>query len=123
MGRNGHSNLPISSNGSKNGVAAVAPKAAIDVEGLLRADPVTSIDLASALKTTKPSSDGKMTKCVLSLERHAAAMCYAMLRLASEKECVSVMCREGISANHYSLSLLTLLLPLLPSIQVHSLAR
>jgi hypothetical protein len=59
--RNSNNNPPISKC-SKNGIAAVGAKAVIDVEGLLRADPVTSIDLAAALKTTKPSSDGKMTK-------------------------------------------------------------
>ena len=37
---------------------------AVDVEGLLKADPVTSSDLSTALQTTKPSSDGKMIKYV-----------------------------------------------------------
>ena len=35
---------------------------AVDVEGMLKADPVTSSDLTAALQTTKPSSDGKMIK-------------------------------------------------------------
>ena len=34
----------------------------VDVEALLKADPVTLSDLTAALQTTKPSSDGKMTK-------------------------------------------------------------
>ena len=46
------------SNGKEKAVA-------VDVEGLLKADPVTSSDLATALQTTKPSSDGKMIKYVL----------------------------------------------------------
>ena len=33
-----------------------------DVEDLLRSDPVSSQDLSAALKTTKPSSDGKMER-------------------------------------------------------------
>lgn len=33
-----------------------------DVESLLNADPVTFDDITSALATTKPSSDGKITK-------------------------------------------------------------
>lgn len=74
--RNSHNNPPASSHGSKNGIAAAGGKAAIDVEGLLRADPVTSIDLAAALKTTKPSSDGKMTKYV-SPDCKAYVLCYA----------------------------------------------
>ena len=35
---------------------------AVDVEGLLKADPVTSLDLTAALQSTKPSSDGNMIK-------------------------------------------------------------
>ena len=34
----------------------------VDVEALLKADPVTLSDLTAALQTTKPSSDGKMIK-------------------------------------------------------------
>lgn len=37
---------------------------AVDVEGLLKADPVTLSDLSTALQSTKPSSDGKMIKYV-----------------------------------------------------------
>lgn len=33
-----------------------------DMEALLRADPVTAEDITSALKTTKPSSDGKIAR-------------------------------------------------------------
>ena len=75
--RNSHSNPPSSSsnNNSKNGIAAAGAKVAIDVEGLLRADPVTAIDLTAALKTTKPSSDGKMTKYVLHDLRVAVLYC------------------------------------------------
>lgn len=80
--RNSHSNPPSSSSGSsnnsKNGIAALGAKVAIDVEGLLRADPVTAIDLTAALKTTKPSSDGKMTKYVLH-DLIIAVLCCAMI--------------------------------------------
>jgi hypothetical protein len=34
----------------------------LDVEALLKADPVTLSDLTAALQTTKPSSDGKIIK-------------------------------------------------------------
>jgi hypothetical protein len=33
-----------------------------DIEALLRADPVSTEDITQALRTTKPSSDGKITK-------------------------------------------------------------
>jgi hypothetical protein len=36
-----------------------------EVADLLKADPVTTIDIAAALETTKPSSDGKMDKYVI----------------------------------------------------------
>lgn len=58
---------------SKNGVSRgrTLPKAAEslgpsneEVADLLKADPVTTIDIAAALETTKPSSDGKMDKYV-----------------------------------------------------------
>ena len=49
------------STGNGNGKEKAA---AVDVEGLLKADPVTSSDLSTALQTTKPSSDGKMIKYV-----------------------------------------------------------
>ena len=43
----------------------------VDVEALLKADPVTLSDLTAALQTTKPSSDGKMIKYdILILEIH-----------------------------------------------------
>jgi hypothetical protein len=43
----------------------------VDVEALLKADPVTLSDLTAALQTTKPSSDGKMIKYdTLILEIH-----------------------------------------------------
>ena len=40
-----------------------------DVEALLRADPVCKDDLAAALRTTKPSSDGNIIRynsCIVS---------------------------------------------------------
>ena len=42
--------------------AAAAAASTQDIEALLRADPVTAEDITLALKTTKPSSDGKITK-------------------------------------------------------------
>jgi hypothetical protein len=109
--RNSHNNPP-SSNGSKNGIAAVGAKAVIDVEGLLRADPVTSIDLAAALKTTKPSSDGKMTKYVLS-NLEAAVLLYVM----------QTMGRKRIEIFHFFFITLMSLPFLLPSLQVYCLAE
>jgi katanin p60 ATPase-containing subunit A1 len=41
------------------GGASVPP---VDVQALLLADPVTDIDIGAALASTRPSSDGKMTK-------------------------------------------------------------
>lgn len=41
-----------------------ASSSAQDIEALLRADPVTTEDIAQAIKTTKPSSDGKLMKYV-----------------------------------------------------------
>lgn len=44
-------------------VAAAAASASMqDIEALLRADPVSTEDITQALKTTKPSSDGKMAR-------------------------------------------------------------
>ena len=42
--------------------AASAAASTQEIESLLRADPVTPTDIALALQTTKPSSDGKITK-------------------------------------------------------------
>ena len=50
---------------ASHSVAAAAASASMqDIEALLKADPVTQEDIALALTTTKPSSDGKMTKYV-----------------------------------------------------------
>jgi 2-oxo-4-hydroxy-4-carboxy--5-ureidoimidazoline (OHCU) decarboxylase len=45
-----------------NIAAAAAAASTQDIMSLLREDPVTGEDIATALRTTKPSSDGKMTK-------------------------------------------------------------
>jgi len=44
------------------GRVAALPPESCDVEGLLRNDPVSNEDLFAALSTTKPSSDGNMSK-------------------------------------------------------------
>ena len=45
----------------QKGVKMVRPG---DVEALLRADPVCKDDLAAALRTTKPSSDGNIIRYI-----------------------------------------------------------
>ena len=62
MGRNSRKNT---SGIAANIAAAAAAASTQDIEALLREDPVSAEDIAMALKTTKPSSDGKIAKYVL----------------------------------------------------------
>ena len=48
---------------SSSSLHAVTSSSLPDMEALLRADPVTTEDITAALKTTKPSSDGKIARC------------------------------------------------------------
>jgi SpoVK/Ycf46/Vps4 family AAA+-type ATPase len=56
------SNRKNTSGIAANLAAASAAASTQDIEALLREDPVTPEDIALALTTTKPSSDGKITK-------------------------------------------------------------
>jgi hypothetical protein len=56
------SNRKNTSGIAANLAAASAAASTQDIEALLWEDPVTPEDIALALTTTKPSSDGKITK-------------------------------------------------------------